>query len=329
MSIGMLFFRRGSQANPTLGSEYIKFADEEVLRVLMANGVSSDGAGVTKDDALKVTSFETWFANNTAVTSFNEINYFERVTTIPSGSFSGCTSLEIEEVRLPNLESIGSDAFKGVKIRKWADMGKITSLPKVANATNIYNTLGDPAYLEEVILPDSLAELPTNMFKGYSSLTSISFPPSLTSIGRGAFENCTALPSILRLDYVENIGLQAFRNCTSLQEVYLPNVVTIDDGSNYRGSFAQTNITLLKIGSRCTGVGSFLRAYSSNSILLTFICEAVEPPTFGSYPFHGGGKMANVYVPDESVEAYKTAMSNVTGWSTYTGNVKPLSEYQG
>jgi hypothetical protein len=54
-------------------------------------------------------------------------------------------------------------------------------------------------------------------------------------------------------------------------------------------------------------------------IPLTFIVEAVTPQTkesWYSYP-------ENIYVPDGSLEAYKTA----TGWSDAAAYIKPLSEY--
>lgn len=51
------------------------------------------------------------------------------------------------------------------------------------------------------------------------------------------------------------------------------------------------------------------------------ILMAVTPPTLGSD--HYSPMPATIYVPDESVEAYKTA----DVWSYLAGNIKPLSEY--
>ena len=39
--LGLIFLRRGGQSHPTAGSDYIKFADAEVYRILMEKGVSA------------------------------------------------------------------------------------------------------------------------------------------------------------------------------------------------------------------------------------------------------------------------------------------------
>lgn len=118
--LGLTFLRRGGQAHPTAGSDYILSAtrgDAEVFRILMANGVSSDGVGITLEDAEKVTSISTWFQGNTIIESFNELQHFKGITTLgttaASGApFSGCTNLR--EVSLPeNCTAIGHSAFKG------------------------------------------------------------------------------------------------------------------------------------------------------------------------------------------------------------------------
>ena len=50
-------------------------------------------------------------------------------------------------------------------------------------------------------------------------------------------------------------------------------------------------------------------------------CLAVTPPTCGSNAFSQSGS-CNIYVPDDSVNAYKTA----NNWSTYESYIKPISE---
>ena len=55
----------------------------------------------------------------------------------------------------------------------------------------------------------------------------------------------------------------------------------------------------------------------------TAICKAVTPPTKTNTSYYNN--VAAVYVPDESVDAYKAA----TGWSQWASNIKPLSEYNG
>ena len=122
--------------------DYIEFADPEVLRVLLANGVG-DGIGITYADAAAVTSIGTWFRNNTEITSFDEFEYFG-ITSIPAYGFQGCTNLV--SITLPSsVTFIGSDAFSGCS----ALTGTLTILSSVTSIgarafqncmfNNIYN----------------------------------------------------------------------------------------------------------------------------------------------------------------------------------------------
>lgn len=43
---------------------FIEIADEEVLRVLIAHGMSKSPLGLTTDDTEKITSFQDWFVGN-------------------------------------------------------------------------------------------------------------------------------------------------------------------------------------------------------------------------------------------------------------------------
>lgn len=94
----------------------IQFEDAEVLRVLLANGVGSDGK-ITHRQAKAVTSIGTWFKGNTAIKRFKELQYFTSIKEFGdfylnnSGSpFAGCSNLEV--VYLPESTTlIGNYAF--------------------------------------------------------------------------------------------------------------------------------------------------------------------------------------------------------------------------
>lgn len=94
----------------------IQFEDAEVLRVLLANGVGSDGV-ITERQAKEVTSIGTWFRGNTAIKSFKELQYFTSITELGNynlnyggATFYQCSNLEV--VHLPSsLSSIGNYVF--------------------------------------------------------------------------------------------------------------------------------------------------------------------------------------------------------------------------
>lgn len=196
---------------------YIDFADDEVLRVLLANGVG-DGVGVTESGAAEVKSIEKWFKGNTAITSFNEFKYFTGVTSLPGSwqngafydcknllaitfpssltdigidCFMNCSALNIE-VSLPNLKTIGYGAFHGTSITKILDLGKITTIPN-AGSSSSHKTFGNCSSLEVVKLPSTLESIGVNAFSGCSMLKTVvinaTTPPNL---GNYAFSNTNA-----------------------------------------------------------------------------------------------------------------------------------------
>ena len=73
------------------GIRYIQFADPEVERICIAN-FSTDGIGVTYDDAAAVTSLSRKFRANVDIISFEELRYFTSLATFGE-DFFGCTSL--------------------------------------------------------------------------------------------------------------------------------------------------------------------------------------------------------------------------------------------
>lgn len=148
--------------------------------------------------------------------------------------------------------------------------------------------------------------------------------------------NCTKIPDLI------NIGEYAFYSKSNLAFKKLPDsVVTI--GS--RAFIACTNMNLEKLSSNLTTIGESAfqnckgltsldtvstalskidtNAFNGCSNLTTLIVRATTPPTLKSQPF-SATPIANgtgyIYVPDESVEAYKTS------WSGYANQIKGISE---
>ena len=74
-----------------------------------------------------------------------------------------------------------------------------------------------------------------------------------------------------------------------------------------------------------TGVTEFKQsAFQNGDALEVFIMRAVTPPSYAGWTLPDGFS-GTIYVPDASVNAYKTA----SGWSGRASKIKPLSEYNG
>ena len=138
----------------------------------------------------------------------------------------------------------------------------------------------------------------------------------VTEIQSYAFDGCTNLTSVGIPDAVTKFNSYCFRNC-ALASVYIPaNVTSIGNGA-FQNVSSLTNVI---IPANVTSIGS--NAFVG-CLGLTYIkCLAVAPPTLGNSTALGPATYTYlIYVPDESVSAYKTA------WSNVAGRIKPLSEF--
>ena len=113
----------------------------------------------------------------------------------------------------------------------------------------------------------------------------ITFVGDVTEIGSSSFSDCSSLTSVTIGDSVTTIGNHAFAFCSRLTSVTIPDsVITIGND-----------------------------AFHSCSSLISVYCKAVTPPALGDYVFYFNGSGRKIYVPTESVDAYKSA----TRWSEY------------
>ena len=207
-------------------------------------------------------------------------------------------------------------------------------------------TIGDYAFngcssLTRVTIPDSVTTIGEAAFC-YCSITSITIPDSVMTIGDGVFADCSDLAEFKGKfaadggrclikdntliayayasgitytipDSVTTIGRSAFSDCDSLTSV------TIPDGVTTIGDWAFTycsNLTSVTIGNSVTTIGDMAFYYCSS--LTSVYCKAITPPMLGgSSVFYGHKSGRKIYVPAESVEAYKAAEY----WSEYAENI--------
>lgn len=100
------------------------------------------------------------------------------------------------------------------------------------------------SYLTSIQIPNSVTSIEINAFKGCSSLKNITIPNSVTSIGWYAFSDCTALTSITIPNSVTNIGKGAFAFCTALTSITIPNSVTNIEDNAFHHCTSLASVTL-------------------------------------------------------------------------------------
>ena len=145
--------------------------------------------------------------------------------------------------------------------------------------------------VNSVEIQNSVTTISDYTFGFCRALTSINIPNNVTTIGNSVFYYCEGLTSISIGNGVASIGDYAFYYCTSLTNINIPDSVT------------------------SIGYGAFDYCTSLTSITI----NATTPPSLGSNAFNNTNDCP-IYVPAESLDAYKTA----TNWSSYASRIQAI-----
>lgn len=107
-------------------------------------------------------------------------------------------------------------------------------------------------------------------------------------------KNITIFKELALFTNMVSINGQAFRSCTALKEIWIPQ--------NVKNIYAY--------------------AFLGCSALKKFVSLPTTPPVLAADVLPGS-TLSYIYVPDESVDAYKAASK----WSGYASKIFPLSQY--
>lgn len=152
------------------------------------------------------------------------------------------------------------------------------------------------------------------------SPVSYEIPEGTTSIGDGAFYRFTNLTAVTIPSTVLTIGEESFRHCSNLKSITIPDGVTTIGSDAIADCHSLTSIT---ISSSVTSIGdyAFVCLYDYGIEYMELL--GTVPPTIG-YDSLGASDYDTfpIYVPDESVQAYKTAYAEFG----YADRIKGISE---
>lgn len=267
--------------------------------------------------------------------SLSSISIPEGVASISSYTFYGCTNLT--SVSIPStIKYISDYAFM--------DCTSLTSINLPVGLIKIYSSVFENCSdLSSIILPSSLETLGSHAFAGCSSLITINVPDRITSLESGVFADCVGLHSLVIPENVTSIGNYAFAGCRSLASIIIPAGVSaigmraFEDCNSLISIIIPESLTSIKQSTfaGCKGLSSIIipasvaiiddNAFSGCTGLNSIMVKATTPPT-GTNSDRNMFSNTNdcpIFVPAESLEAYKSA------WSYYADRIQAIQEING
>ena len=289
--------------------------------------------------------------NMTAVTIPNS------VTSIGDYAFYGCSALSFIDEFDSNFESFGLHVFAGCSSLTAIDMdaanpnyssengvlfnkAKTRVIQYPAGKEDVsygipatVTVVGSEAFLNarkltNIVIPDGVQTIKNGAFFGCSGLLFVTIPKSVTTIEENAFVGCNKLTSFMvettNTKYCSKEDVLFSKDKKKLIQYPAGNKNTsylIPDGTTHVGNYAFNqckDLTSIIIPKTVTNIG--WNAFQSCSGLTTLTCRAVNPPHCDDDCFDDVTRTIPVYVPKESLDAYKAD----EGWSYFT-NIKPIT----
>jgi len=176
--------------------------------------------------------------------------------------------------------------------------------------------------IEKITLNSGLTgNINTNFAYANARIVSLNFPSGLTgSILGGIFQNDYSIRKIIFPSEMNGVisFSSSFQNCFSLESTILPNGLTGSIGGSLFSTARSLRSALIPIGITSLGSGCF----ANNTSMNEYIFQSIIPPTMSNINvFSSIPAFTKIYVPDESIDDYKTA----TNWVSYADYIYPIS----
>ena len=200
----------------------------------------------------------------------------------------------------------------GISNTNWVD---VVCLPK-HGIGNDGKTFSNSLALKRVVLSEDITNLQYMMFSNCQSLEEIYIPQSVVNASTIIFRNCAALKKVkLSENFTGNISDNVFNSCERLTEFTIPSNVTVIGAS----AFAFSGLVEITIPENVASIGA--QAFRGCSQLNRVYLTSTTPPVLAnSNAFQNAYDNMKIYVPQGSLEAYKTA----DNWTVYADKMQEV-----
>ena len=275
--------------------------------------------------------------------SLEEVILCEGITRICAGAFMRCKNLNSLTVPA-SLETVDVYSFMGSEnlvnvyitdLISWLNVkfsdGSWFGTP-LYYAENLYI---DGVLTRDIIIPETVTEIPKYAFCGYKGLNSVVIPNNVTSIGNGAFRGCINLTQVTIPKSVTSLGHSVFTDCTNLTSVDIGSGITVINGSVFSGCTSLVNISIpngvTSLGNRvfenCTSLERVTMENNVQSIgeyafsecsQLSYVVLSNKINVISKYAFNGCSSLKNISISDSvtKIEQYAfygcSAIENIT-----------------
>ena len=198
--------RRGFLCTMQKDADIINFADPEVKRLCVENWDTDGDGELDMAEAAVVTDLGNVFANNSLITTFDELQYFTGLTSIGGNTtdcgFNDC--LNLTSVILPNtVSTLDNGSFRFCPLSSFTIPTSITRIKVSALSQNSFTSLTIPEQTIEME-EDAIVSTETDTFSR-ENITSLSL-----------------LGKIKRVYYdYASVGLAGAFRCWNLESIYL------------------------------------------------------------------------------------------------------------
>ena len=291
-------------------TRYVEFNDSG-FAALIAEKFGCN-VGVTEEQAAGIDTIPARFARgNAEIKDASGLSKFTNLTSIGSDAFASCTNLTGDLIIPDSVTMMGEWAFY---------MGFVSGTDR------LFINLNTRPLLTTDTHPNSRQPISSTGFKeiyidDMQALVKSEIPWFYNSVAASLYTWDLYVNGVLTKDIV----LDCPETHTVISRILAGSSITsVKFNDGFTNILSMTfdycrSLSLIDLPSTITSIAIYaFRSIKSNC---TIVCRALTPPVLGNQVIF---IPSSIYVPDESVEAYKTA----SVWSAYATKIKPLSEYQ-